>query len=196
MSDIATLITGYLLGSVLFGKIFLKILKQKDIRIEGKDGNPGTFNAFAAGGVPCGVLTLICDLAKGMIPVALYLYYNGGNRNDWMLTAVMAAPVLGHAFPIYQGFRGGGKAIAVSFGSLLGLFPDLLPALLPAFFYLLYSAMRIQPHARRSILTFFSSGVAALFVIREYTVKAGIILIGVIVIGRHLPLKMEKSVRA
>ncbi len=196
MRNLLIMISGYLLGSILFGKIFLKLFKHKDISMEGEDGNPGTFNAFAAGGMLCGVLTLVCDLAKGAIPVALYLYCNKGDRIGWMLVPVMIAPVLGHAFPIYQGFRGGGKAIAVSFGSLLGFFPNLLPALIPAAFYLLYSAMRIQPHAKRSVLTFSCSAAVASIAIREHAVKVGMILICAIVIGRHLPLKTEKSTGA
>lgn len=186
MRDSGIVILGYLLGSILFGKLFLRLLKQKDIGKEGDDGNPGTFNAFAGGGALCGVLTLVCDLAKGAIPVALYLHCHGGNRHGWMLVPVMIAPVLGHAFPIYQGFLGGGKAIAVSFGSLLGFCPDLLPALIPAVFYLLFSAMKVQPHAKRSILTFSCSAVAALLAIKEYTIKTGMFLISAIVVGRHI----------
>lgn len=196
MRKIAIVVAGYLLGSVLFGKIFLKVFKQKDIFIEGKDGNPGTFNAFAAGGALCGVLTLICDLAKGMIPVALYLYCNGGDRTDWMLVPVMIAPVLGHAFPVYQGFRGGGKAIAVSFGSLLGFFPDLIPALILAVFYLLFSAIRVQPHAKRSILAFSCSAAVALFTIKENTVKTGMILLSAVVVGRHISFCRQKNTGA
>ena len=61
MKTLWIIIGGYLLGSILFGKIFLKLLKDKDIRKESSDGNPGTFNAFAEGGMLCGVLTLLCD---------------------------------------------------------------------------------------------------------------------------------------
>lgn len=194
MRKAGIIILGYLLGSILFGEVFLKLLKKKDIRREGKDGNPGTFNAFAAGGVLCGVLTLVCDMAKGMIPVALFLYCNGGDRTDWMLIPAMVAPVLGHAFPIYKGFRGGGKAIAVSFGSLLGFVPDVIPALIPAVFYLLFSAIKVQPHAKRSIFTFSCSIVVALFAIKEYAVKIGMLLISAVVVGKHIPSALQKEV--
>lgn len=99
------------------------------------------------GGFLCGTLTLLGDLAKGFLPVfccvwttsRLGIYMTAG------LALVMTAPVIGHAFPVYHRFQGG-KGIAVSFGSLLGLFPDLRPALvLAAFFYSVFPCDPDQP---------------------------------------------------
>lgn len=186
MKTLWIIIGGYLLGSILFGKIFLKLLKDKDIRKESSDGNPGTFNAFAEGGMLCGVLTLLCDLGKGALPVFLYLKLNGQEPLGMTLAFVMLAPVLGHAFPVYTGFKGGGKAIAVSFGVLLGFFPYLIPALIPAVFYLLYSALKVQPHSKRSILTFSCSIAAALFLLKESAIKLGMTFISSVVVARHI----------
>lgn len=186
MKTLWIIIGGYLLGSILFGKIFLKLLKDKDIRKESSDGNPGTFNAFAEGGMLCGVLTLLCDLGKGALPVFLYLKLNGQEPLGITLAFVMLAPVLGHAFPVYTGFKGGGKAIAVSFGVLLGFFPYLIPALIPAVFYLLYSALKVQPHSKRSILTFSCSIAAALFLLKESAIKLGMTFISSVVVARHI----------
>lgn len=186
MKTLWIIIGGYLLGSILFGKIFLKLLKDKDIRKESSDGNPGTFNAFAEGGMLCGVLTLLCDLGKGALPVCLYLKLNGQEPLGMTLAFVMLAPVLGHAFPVYTGFKGGGKAIAVSFGVLLGFFPYLIPTLIPAVFYLLYSALKVQPHSKRSILTFSCSIAAALFLLKESAIKLGMTFISSVVVARHI----------
>lgn len=186
MKTLWIIIGGYLLGSILFGKIFLKLLKDKDIRKESSDGNPGTFNAFAEGGMLCGVLTLLCDLGKGALPVFLYLKLNGQEPLGMTLAFVMLAPVLGHAFPVYTGFKGGGKAIAVSFGVLLGFFPYLIPALIPAVFYLLYSGLKVQPHSKRSILTFLCSIAAALFLLKESAIKLGMTFISSVVVARHI----------
>lgn len=186
MKTLWIIIGGYLLGSILFGKIFLKLFKDKDIRKESSDGNPGTFNAFAEGGMLCGVLTLLCDLGKGALPVCLYLKLNGQEPLGMTLAFVMLAPVLGHAFPVYTGFKGGGKAIAVSFGVLLGFFPYLIPALIPAVFYLLYSALKVQPHSKRSILTFSCSIAAALFLLKESAIKLGMTFISSVVVARHI----------
>lgn len=186
MKTLWIIIGGYLLGSILFGKFFLKLLKDKDIRKESSDGNPGTFNAFAEGGMLCGVLTLLCDLGKVALPVFLYLKLNGQEPLGMTLAFVMLAPVLGHAFPVYTGFKGGGKAIAVSFGVLLGFFPYLIPALIPAVFYLLYSALKVQPHSKRSILTFSCSIAAALFLLKESAIKLGMTFISSVVVARHI----------
>lgn len=196
MQKAGMIILGYFLGSILFGEIFLKSIKKKDIREAGQDGNPGTFNAFAAGGMVCGILTLICDMGKGILPVALYLKYNGRHAGDWLLALVMAAPVLGHAFPIYKGFKSGGKAIAVSFGSLLGFFPDLVPALIPAAAYLLFSAFRIQPHGKRSVLAYSCAMILSLLLIKDMAVKFGMMLIGTVVIIKHLPELWESLAAA
>lgn len=189
MKTVGFVIGGYLLGSILFGEIFLRLLKGKDIRKEGSDGNPGTFNAFAEGGVLCGTLTLLCDVGKGALPVFLYLQLNGEKPFSMPLALIMLAPVFGHAFPVYTKFRGGGKAIAVSFGALLGLLPCLLPVSILAFFYLLYSALKINPHSRRSILTFLCSAATAFFLLREPAVKLGMALISLVVIARHHPFR-------
>ena len=119
---------GYCFGSVLYGY----------------DGNPGTYNAFRYGGFICGISVLIAELLKGFIPVFFSAKYIG--RESVLFAFVMAAPVMGHAFSVYYFYmkfrmkyinRGknmprvfadgntGGKAIAVSFGVMLGLQEEL-----------------------------------------------------------------------
>ena len=52
------ILLGYLSGSVLYAKIWGKLLCGTDITKGSTDGNPGTANAFIQGGFWCGVLTL------------------------------------------------------------------------------------------------------------------------------------------
>ena len=63
------MISGFLLGSILFAYEIPKIWKHVDIREVSEDGNPGTFNAFVFGGVGCGILVLLAELLKGFLPV-------------------------------------------------------------------------------------------------------------------------------
>ena len=143
---------GYLSGSVLFARIFAGLM-GKDILGNSKDENPGTSNAFQYGGFFCGMGTLLGDLFKGFLPVWLFL--RGEDPAPALaLSLVMAAPVVGHAFPVFYGFRGG-KGIAVSFGCLLGLLPQWQP--LGSFIgsFLFFSlVVRISPHFQRTIAAY------------------------------------------
>ncbi len=161
MNSVLFILLGYLSGSVLYAKIFGMLFKKKDIVKESRDGNPGTANAFMEGGVLCGICTLICDLLKGMLPVYLYMQSLDIQKSQGiMISLVLAAPVLGHVFSIFNNWKGG-KGIATTFGCLLGLFPDLSAALILAFFFIFFSlVIRVTPHYDRTIWTYIASVVA------------------------------------
>lgn len=159
-------VLGYLAGGVLWANVFGGLF-HKDVTGEADDHNPGTFNAFAYGGFLCGVLTLLCDLLKGFLPVFLYLRWAGPNAAEWGVIPVLLAPVAGHLYPLFYGFRGG-KGIAVSFGALLGLLPWLLPAAIPAaVFVVLSTVARVDPNAARTLWTYRLSAVLAAVLIRD-----------------------------
>ena len=61
---------GFVMGGLLFSYYIPKWLKHIDIREKSKDHNPGTANAFMLAGSTVGTLCLICDLMKGLVPVA------------------------------------------------------------------------------------------------------------------------------
>lgn len=176
---------GYLSGSVLYAQIFLRLFRGRDVRTVSEDENPGTANAFLGGGVVCGVLALAGDLCKGMLPVQWALQ-NCDMRCPWF-ALVLAAPVIGHAWPIFFRFRGG-KAIAVSFGVLLGIAPVCpVPLAALAFFYLFFSlVVRISPHAWRSIAAFLAAGLAGRALAMPASLVGGVRLIVLIVCGKHL----------
>ena len=128
---------GFLLGSILFSYHIPLWMKHIDIVKESLDHNPGTFNAIHLAGLPVGLLCLAADLAKGFLPVWLSIRCLGFAFP--LLPLVLAAPVAGHAFTPWYGFRGG-KAIAASFGSLMGLLPFSWAVLILAFWYVLFAA--------------------------------------------------------
>ncbi len=123
-----------------------------------RDGNPGTANAFLYGGFWCGMATLCCDLLKGFLPVFFYL--NGAQDapvQGWVLSLVIAAPVIGHILPAYSHFKGG-KGIATTFGCLLGLMPNLYPVGILVVCFLFFSCvLRITPHYYRTLFTYISA---------------------------------------
>ncbi len=91
---------GFVLGSTLFAYWIPKLLKNIDICTLPDDHNPGVSNAFMYGGFLCGILSLICELAKGFIPV--YLGQKCLDINSLLFVPVLVAPVFGHAFPFYK----------------------------------------------------------------------------------------------
>ncbi|MEI6308074.1 MAG: glycerol-3-phosphate acyltransferase [bacterium] len=108
---------GFLLGSIPFAWILARLVAHLDVRQVG-DGNPGTANAWKAGGWPLGVAVMVLDFAKGFFPVGISHYLIG--ISGYALIPVALAPVLGHAFSPFLSFRGG-KAVAVTFGIWSGL---------------------------------------------------------------------------
>lgn len=184
MNSLFFILIGYLSGSVLYARIFGFLFKKKDIVEGSRDRNPGTANAFMQGGFWCGICTLFCDLMKGMLPVYCYLHFSDiGKPDGMMLALVLAAPVAGHAFPVFYHWKGG-KGIATTFGCLLGLFPDLSAALILAFFFLFFSlVLRVTPHYDRTIWTYMASVVAMILcrinlgVLIGFTTITGIVCI-------------------
>ena len=94
-----------------------KIATGKDVRQVG-DGNPGATNVFRAGSKMIGLLVLILDISKGAFPVGIA--FQVLNMRGLAMLFIAIAPILGHVFSPFLGFRGG-KGIAVSFGVWIGL---------------------------------------------------------------------------
>ena len=136
------LLFGYLSGSVLYSYLIPKHFCHVDVRTANEDQNPGAFNAFSAAGPRVGLFCVLCDIGKGFLPVFLAVHSSAVSMGSWLFALILLAPVAGHAWPFLQPAKGG-KAISVSFGVLLGLLPDLRPALLLAAFYLTFSLILI-----------------------------------------------------
>lgn len=186
------ILLGYLSGSLLFARFFGALLAKEDILAASPDGNPGAFNAFHYGGFWCGLLTLCCDVLKGTVPVMLYCRFAPENPSMG-LALVMAAPVVGHAFSVFHHFRGG-KGIAVSFGCLLGLAPDLRPFLILAGLFILFSTViKISPHFHRTLVTYIAAMPVVLKFVPVKPVRIGFLLIAGTVILKLLGSKEEKE---
>ena len=166
---------GYLSGSILFAYLIPKYFYHIDICRLSDDQNPGAFNAFAPAVIKTGTLILRLELAKGCFPVHIALHVL--SPTDPLFALVLAAPVIGHAFPLFHP-RMGGKAIAVSFGCLLGLYPDLHPVLTLAAFYLIFSLLLvIDPHLFRSMITYLCLCLNVLRTVPLAPIRYGTILI-------------------
>ena len=111
----------YLLGSVPFGYVLLRIFRGQDVRQTGS-GNIGATNVARSSPV-LGILTLLLDALKGAAAVAV----TRALFPDQMMLAAIAAQfaILGHAFPVWLRFRGG-KGVATGLGSFLMLAPKIV----------------------------------------------------------------------
>ncbi len=177
------IVLGYVLGSVLFCYYLPLWFKKIDITEDTPDGNPGAFNCIAKAGKPLGLFALLCDLLKGAVPV--FLAAHAVDIHRWPFALVVAAPVVGHAFPLFRRLRGG-KAITVSFGVTIGLLPMWGPFALLAVCYLFFTLIvQIQPHRHRSILTFLCFGVGSLLWFHGAPAAVGCLLSAAVVILRH-----------
>ncbi len=117
---IGLILANYLIGSIPFGLIISRVFRGIDPRGEGS-GNTGATNVLRVVGLRCAILTVICDLTKGMplIMVGRKL----GLENEIVLLIAIAA-VLGHVFSIFLRFKGG-KGVATSLGVFLVLDPKI-----------------------------------------------------------------------
>ena len=117
------IITAYLLGNISTSYIVAKRLAGVDIRTQGS-GNAGSTNVLRTLGKKAGALTFIGDVLKGLIAVLIArLIAYGVNLDDTTCAYIaVVAVVLGHNYPVFLGFKGG-KGVATSLGSMLGMNP-------------------------------------------------------------------------
>ena len=109
MEMIMNILAGYLLGSIPFGYLLVKLAGKGDVRDVGS-GATGATNVNRVGGMKLAVLTMVLDLLKAFFAVYFFGLWAG------------VAAVAGHNFPVWLGFKGG-KGLASSGGFLLGLSP-------------------------------------------------------------------------
>ena len=112
-------ILAYAIGSVNFFFFLSRKMVGFDVREKGS-GNAGTTNVLRAVGIKAAIITLICDILKGVVAVLLaFLIGNMSQTADRALLVQIAGllVVVGHTFPIFFEFRGG-KGIATALGVL------------------------------------------------------------------------------
>jgi glycerol-3-phosphate acyltransferase PlsY len=124
----------YLLGSIPFGLILVRVVRGEDVRLSGS-GNIGATNVARTGGAKLGVATLVLDALKGYAGVAFAIAISHREASiDAGLAAALAAlcAILGHVFPVWLKFRGG-KGVATAVGAFLGLAPRAVLVVLAIF---------------------------------------------------------------
>jgi glycerol-3-phosphate acyltransferase PlsY len=112
----------YLLGSIPFGYLLIRMRGGGDVRETGSGGT-GATNVTRRAGKRAGILTLLLDALKGVAAVLLARLILGVEAfGEWWVCAAAVAAVLGHVFPVWLSFRGG-KGVATGLGVFLMLAP-------------------------------------------------------------------------
>ncbi|HYX69184.1 MAG TPA: glycerol-3-phosphate 1-O-acyltransferase PlsY [Terriglobales bacterium] len=134
---IVVALAAYLLGSIPFGYILLRLFRGQDVRATGS-GNIGATNvARSAPGL--GLLTLLLDAGKGFLAVAgTLVFFARATVHDPAWAVALGAyaglwAILGHVFPVWLKFKGG-KGVATAAGAFALLIPRALLIALAIFF--------------------------------------------------------------
>jgi glycerol-3-phosphate acyltransferase PlsY len=127
MLPAAVVLVAYLIGSIPFSFLVVKLFAGADIREHGSRNVGATNVARTAGKLP-GVIALLLDIGKGWAAVAVVRWITtlpqwptANQPGFWIALAALVA-VVGHMFPIWLGFHGG-KGVATATGAFVALNP-------------------------------------------------------------------------
>lgn len=158
------MILAYLIGSIPFGYLIVKLSTGKDIRFI-QSGRTGTTNSMRAAGVFAGLATIILDITKGAVAVILARQLPPF-QSPWLLIIIPLLVIVGHNYSIFmirktdQGRLkwGGGAGGAPCLGGALGLWwPSAILALIIGaviFYFLGYASVATMSLAFTSTLVF------------------------------------------
>lgn len=118
LNSVIIVLFAYLCGSISSAVWYGRLLHGVDIRKHGS-GNAGATNSLRVLGKTAGVVVLIIDFLKGLLPVLLAKYLN---FPELIVFLVGFMTVLGHLLPIFSNFKGG-KGVATSMGVVVAVMP-------------------------------------------------------------------------
>jgi acyl phosphate:glycerol-3-phosphate acyltransferase len=177
-------VCSYLLGSIPFGYLLVRIFRGEDVRRTGS-GNIGATNVSRKS-PGLGVLTLLLDAAKGMVAVQLAVLLCQFPHQDPRLYRIMAASALlaivGHMFPVWLEFRGG-KGVATALGAFLRFSATSVLVAIIIFFVVALTSRRISLGSIVTAALF--PIIACFFLPRDAWTVAFISIAGVLIIARH-----------
>jgi glycerol-3-phosphate acyltransferase PlsY len=133
--DVGLLLASYIIGSVPFGLIVVKLMNGRDIRTVAS-GRTGGTNAMRAAGPWAGLLTAVFDILKAAASVWLA---QAVTPNVWIHMLAPIAAVIGHNYSLFLIVRdpdghirlGGGAGGAAAGGGAFGLWPPIALILIP-----------------------------------------------------------------
>ncbi|MGB9668004.1 MAG: glycerol-3-phosphate 1-O-acyltransferase PlsY [Thermosulfidibacteraceae bacterium] len=173
---VALILTSLILGSVPFGLI-ISLRKGIDPRLTGS-GNIGATNVARSVGKWEGLVTLLLDLSKGLLPT--YIALKTTNNETFSLISGLLA-ILGHCFSPFLNFKGG-KGVATSLGVILGVKPELAILALMVFAIVFYIKRIVS---LSSITATVVTTIFGLFILEHTKSKLIMAIIATIVVLKH-----------
>lgn len=127
--EILFVLATYLTGSIPVGYLLVRYVTGQNIRELGS-GNIGSTNVRRIAGRKIAAITQLLDMAKGLVPVGLYLYltydlkvtYYQNIVSGLSIYYVALASILGHDFSVFLKFKGG-KGVNTTLGASVLLAP-------------------------------------------------------------------------
>lgn len=167
----------YLVGTIPFGLLVARLVKNIDIREYGSK-NIGATNVFRVVGKKWGVLVFVLDAFKGYLAIAFAAFISSNLDPPHVLFYGVAA-ILGHSFPVWLGFRGG-KGVATSLGVFLTVAP--LPSLVTfAIWIIVFALSRILSLASLFAAIFFP--LAVVFLGRDHPLYPWLLPVSILLAG-------------
>jgi len=132
LMDVVAVMLGYILGSIPFGLLIVRLKTGKDLRTV-ESGRTGGTNAARAAGLSAGMLTAILDILKGALAVWVAKAIDPTNNVLHILAPIGA--ILGHNYSLFmmerkeggklkfRGGAGGAPALGGAMGLWLPMFP-------------------------------------------------------------------------
>jgi glycerol-3-phosphate acyltransferase PlsY len=177
--SIILVIFSYLLGSISFGYLIAKKVKNIDIRKMGS-GNTGATNISRALGFKFALIVFILDLGKGLLAVLLASWLT---TSPWVIIFCAYAVIIGHNWPIFFSFKGGRGA-----ATTLGIFFGIMPVASLIVFGIIVVIILITRYVSLASLTgavLIPFCVLFLQYPREYLIFA--LTVAALIIWRHIP---------
>jgi glycerol-3-phosphate acyltransferase PlsY len=175
----------YLLGSIPFGYLLVKIFRKQDIRATGS-GNIGATNVARSGAKGLGIATLLLDLGKAFAAVKIGQLLAPGDYS--LAVAAAVAAILGHVFPIWLGFCGG-KGVASALGVFLALTPTSAVAVFAIFLAILFLTRYV------SLASIIAAAAFPLFGFYFVSVRTPIVIAGFLFIPLLVIVKHHQNIR-
>jgi acyl phosphate:glycerol-3-phosphate acyltransferase len=176
VTALVAVVLAYLVGSIPTG-VLLGRLAGVDVRAAGS-GNIGATNVARTAGRGLGILTLVGDLLKGLVPVVIV---RALGEPEKAVAATAVAALAGHVFSIFLRMQGG-KGVATGAGALIALAPTIAPIPL-ALFIGTFALSRIVSLA--SMVAAVSAPIALFVSGGSLPVTLAALAISVLIVWRH-----------